>query len=204
MIFNFFRKDPIEEKAIALYERIVEAARRPEFYTIGQAPDTVEGRFEILSLHVYLTLRRLKNDGEAGKALSQKVFDVFFKNMDDSLRELGVGDLTVGKKIRAMAEAFYGRTGAYEVALDGRSSVPDPERELDATNSKRTADKNKLASALTRNILGLDPEDGVPAGANAIADFILRADIDLGEQSFENLQNGSISFVNFVEKGPQT
>ncbi|MEO0400010.1 MAG: ubiquinol-cytochrome C chaperone family protein [Pseudomonadota bacterium] len=182
MILGFLKKDPLRQTAISLYTEIVAAARRPEFFAEGRAPDTVEGRFEVLSLHMYLVLRRLKSEGAPGKALSQKLFDVFFQNMDDSLRELGVGDLTVGKKIRKMAEAFYGRTGAYEDALSDNDEA-----------SKTT----KLAGAVARNVMGADPENGAPMGAVAIAAFMQRAEQDLAVQSIGAFESGSVRFADF-------
>ena len=148
MIFSFFRKDPSLDAATALYAAAVEQARSPRLYTDFGAPDTVEGRFEQVALHVYLLLRRLKDGApEAGadaRQVSQKLFDVMFQNMDDSLRELGVGDLSIGKKVRKLAENFYGRVAAYEDAL------------------KDEAPEDDLARALGRNIFG---DEAAPAAA---------------------------------------
>ncbi len=118
--FNHFRKPrtPLRGTIEAIYGMIVTQAREPLFYRDLGVPDTVNGRFDLLLLHLWLVLRRLKSV-ESGTALSQGLFDRFCNDMDDNLREMGVGDLTVPKRMRAFGEAFYGRTAAYDVALDG-------------------------------------------------------------------------------------
>jgi cytochrome b pre-mRNA-processing protein 3 len=100
-----------------LYGAIVTQARLPIFYTVFAVPDTVEGRFELIVLHIHLLFRRIAREAEESRAISQEVFDLFFEDMDASLRELGIGDLAVPRKMRAMGEAFYGRAGAYDAAL---------------------------------------------------------------------------------------
>ena len=97
----------------ALYEAATRQARQPAFYERLGAPDTVEGRFELYSLHVVLLLNRLKGEGDAAQAL----FDTYVSALDHTLREMGVGDLTVPKKMRKLGEAFYGRAKAYQAAL---------------------------------------------------------------------------------------
>ncbi len=100
--------------AAALYDAIVAAARQPRFFAEWGVPDTVDGRFDVIVLHLFLVLDRLK--GEPAE-IRQKLIDYFFSDMDNSLREMGVGDVSVGKKVRKMAEAFYGRLTAYSTAL---------------------------------------------------------------------------------------
>ena len=102
----------------ALYARTVQAARQPEFYSVGGIPDTPEGRFEMIALHVILVIRKLNTEGERGKTAGQALFDCFFKDMDAALREMGIGDTGIGKKVRAMAEVFYGRFKTYSDAAD--------------------------------------------------------------------------------------
>ncbi len=116
--FNHFRKprSPLRGTIEAIYGMIVTQAREPLFYRALGVPDTVNGRFDLLLLHLWLVLRRLKTAGD-GSALSQAPFDHFCNDMDDNLREMGVGDLTVPKKMQAFGEAFYGRTAAYDLAL---------------------------------------------------------------------------------------
>jgi cytochrome b pre-mRNA-processing protein 3 len=132
--FNHFRKPrtPLQGTIEAIYGMIVTQAREPVFYRAFGVPDTVNGRFDLLLLHLWMVLRRLKSI-EGGAALSQALFDHFCNDMDDNLREMGVGDLTVPKRMQAFGEAFYGRTAAYDLA--------------------RTEGREALAQALCRNIL---------------------------------------------------
>jgi len=131
--FNHFRKPRIAPRGTieAIYGMIVTQAREPLFYRDLGVPDTVNGRFDLLVLHLWLVLRRLRAEGAVG--LSQALFDRFCNDMDDNLREMGVGDLTVPKRMRAFGEAFYGRTAAYDLALE--------------------AGEEPLAQALCKNIL---------------------------------------------------
>ena len=112
-----------ERAARRLFEAAVSQAREPRFYQDWRVPDTIDGRFELLSLHVYLLLRRLKREGEAGGEVGQALVDLMFATMDESLREMGAGDLGVGKRVKQMASAFYGRVAAYESGLSGASEV---------------------------------------------------------------------------------
>jgi cytochrome b pre-mRNA-processing protein 3 len=132
--FNHFRKPhaPSRGTIEAIYGMIVTQAREPLFYRDLAVPDTVNGRFDMLVLHLWMVLRRLKPiDG--GTALSQALFDRFCDDMDANLREMGVGDLTVPKRMQAFGEAFYGRIAAYDLALE--------------------AGQEPLAQALCKNIL---------------------------------------------------
>jgi cytochrome b pre-mRNA-processing protein 3 len=116
--FNHFRKPrtPLRGTIEAIYGMIVTQAREPLFYRGLGVADTVNGRFDLLLMHLWLVLRRLKSVG-SGTALSQALFDYFCADMDDNLREMGVGDQAVPKRMRAFGEAFYGRTAAYDMAL---------------------------------------------------------------------------------------
>lgn len=152
-----------------LYTRIVAQAREPAFYTDYGVPDTVEGRYDLLTLHMFLVLRRLKREAGQTKPFAQKLFDVMFRNMDDSLREMGVGDLKVGAKVRGLAEDFYGRLGAYERALDAEGSLDD---------------------AISRNVFG---EDASPA-APRLAAYTRTADRALGTQAIADLKSGHVTF----------
>jgi cytochrome b pre-mRNA-processing protein 3 len=101
-----------------LYESAVERARQPLFYTDFAVSDSVEGRFELYSLDVILLLHRLKGEGPQAAETAQALFDTFVSQLDHALREIGVGDLSVAKKMRKLGEAFYGRAKAYDAALD--------------------------------------------------------------------------------------
>jgi cytochrome b pre-mRNA-processing protein 3 len=122
--FNHFRKPRIAPPGTieGIYGMIVTQAREPLFYRDLGVPDTVNGRFDLLLMHLWLVLRRLKSVG-SGTALSQALFDHFCADMDDNLREMGVGDQAVPKRMRAFGEAFYGRTAAYDMALTESSEA---------------------------------------------------------------------------------
>src|ERR1700724_3899056 len=116
--FNHFRKPRLAPRGTieTIYGMIVTQAREPLFYRDLGVPDTVNGRFDLLLLHLWLVLRRIRPiDG--GAELAQALFDGFCDDMDANLREMGVGDLTVPKRMQAFGEAFYGRMAAYDIAL---------------------------------------------------------------------------------------
>src|SRR6267378_2892298 len=108
--FSHFRKPRIPSRGTieAIYGMIVTQAREPLFYRDFGVPDTVNGRFDLLVLHLWMVLRRLKSI-EGGADVSQTLFDRFCDDMDANLREMGVGDLTVPRRMQAFGEAFYGR-----------------------------------------------------------------------------------------------
>lgn len=97
----------------------MDQARSPTLFGEFGVPDTVDGRFEMVALHTFLVLRRLKGATDSGATLGQDLFDVMFEDMDVSLREMGAGDMGVGKRVKAMVQAFYGRVAAYEKGLAG-------------------------------------------------------------------------------------
>src|SRR5437016_6393718 len=116
MIFQFFRRTRDDPSIASLYGTIVAQARAEALYLRFGVPDTVNGRLEMVLLHLVLLLRRLKEEPD-GAPLGQAVFDLFCQDMDDNLREMGVGDLAVPKEMRRIGEAFYGRQAAYIRAL---------------------------------------------------------------------------------------
>ena len=122
MLKRLFRGNPIRDLGRTLYASAVEQSRKPALYRELGAPDTVEGRFEIYSLHVILLLDRFAAAGEPAKAASQALFDTYVKALDNALREMGVGDLSVGKKMRKLGEAFYGRVKSSQAAF---AALPD-------------------------------------------------------------------------------
>jgi cytochrome b pre-mRNA-processing protein 3 len=161
MLFNLRRRRERRETIDRLYGAIVAQARLPLFYARLNVPDTVEGRFDLLVLHVYLLFRRLAGEDEETRAIAQGVFDRFIADLDDSLREMGTGDLAVPKRMRSMGEAFYGRATAYDAAL-------------------RSDDDAALAGALLRNVYSGEPlaEDA----ARALATYVRDAAARLGTQ----------------------
>lgn len=125
MILRLFRRTPARDATIAsLYGTIVAQARLPAFYQIYGVPDTVNGRLEMIMLHIVLLLRRLEGEAVPLRSLGQALFDEFCRDMDESMREMGVGDLAVPKKMRRIGEAFYGRQAAYRAALDASEERP--------------------------------------------------------------------------------
>jgi cytochrome b pre-mRNA-processing protein 3 len=188
MIFRLFRRDPRAGTIGVLYGTIVAQARRPVFYLEFGVPDTAEGRFDILVLHLALFCHRLaRESGEAERdghgvrqhpsqalnhSLSQGVFDLFCRDMDHSLREMGVGDLTVPKKMHKLGEAFYGRLKAYERAL---AAPRDDE----------------LASALARNVLG---QAAISACALRLAAYVRAAADKLDTVPAADLATGLLGF----------
>jgi cytochrome b pre-mRNA-processing protein 3 len=119
---RLFRGRPATAAGRALYARAVEQSRIPALYEDLRTPDTVEGRFELYSLHVVLLLDRLRGHGADAGEVSQVLFDTYVKSLDHALREMGVGDLSVGRKMRKLGEAFYGRGKSYEAAF---ADLPD-------------------------------------------------------------------------------
>ncbi len=141
MFSTFFAKSSGKPAAHALYGKVVARARDPRFYTAYDVPDTLDGRFEMLTMHLFMLHHRLKDEGAKARDISQHVFDAFIADMDAALREVAVGDQVVPKRIKKMTRVFYGRTGAYEKALMQDDVVPE------------------LSQILARNI---DPENPQP------------------------------------------
>ena len=124
MIFGLFRRARNDAVIDRLYRSVADASREPALYADLRVPDTFEGRFESLSLHAILVLRRLQRCEEPGPAMAQHLVDTVFKHFDRTLREMGVGDTTVPKRMKTIAEAFGGRSSAYDAALrDGRKAL---------------------------------------------------------------------------------
>lgn len=176
-----------EDKSTAahrLYVEAVEQARNPAFYRDFGVEDSLDGRFDLIILHLWLIVARLhhiraaeNNRAEAAAKLEQRLMAVHFADMDQALRESGVGDLSVGKKVKAMAQAFYGRARAYDAAV----------AELDETESAAY-----LAEALERNVYR-----GRPAGdgmVGQLAEYVVMARRLLAEQPVERLLDGDSRF----------
>ena len=139
----FHRKKPDEAFAAALYARTAGDARAPDLFEVCAIPDTLDGRFDSLALHAALVIDRLRREPD-GEQLAQSFFDTMFRHLDLTLREIGVQDLGVGRRIKIMAEGLHGRALAYRAALAGEAA---------------------LAEVLRRNAYGGRP----PADAQAVA-----------------------------------
>ena len=113
----FGRKD--RDALTPLYNAVVMEARRPDWYLAGQVPDTLDGRFDMVAAVLSLVLLRLEGEGEAGRAPSAYLTEIFVEDMDGQLRERGIGDIVVGKHMGKMMSALGGRLGAYRDGLAG-------------------------------------------------------------------------------------
>lgn len=158
--------------ALALYRKIVDQARQRAFFEACGVPDTVDGRFDLLVLHLFLVLRRLKGARARTAGFSQALFDVAFEDLDESLRRLGAGDLGVGRRIRDMAEGFYGRVAAYERAV--------------------VRGDEDLEACLRRNLFGAGAAEA--AQVAALAGYVRREAAGLDGQSIEALMAGQVRF----------
>lgn len=144
-----FKKSRAEADAERLLAQVTGASRRPELYGQDRAPDTLEGRFEMLTVHAALALIRLRKD-EAAEPLAQAFTDQFFKVLDSGLREAGVGDTAVPKRMHKMAGAFYGRLTAYAEALQDR-----PELEAALSRNVWRMESHPFAPELARRMTRL-------------------------------------------------
>ena len=105
------------------YYKCLEASRRQEFYTEFEVADTFDGRFDMLCLVMSIYMQKLSQDTEKTKQFSQNLFDVMFKDIDSTLREMGAGDLGVGKRIKVMSESFMGRLTKYSQSLENKDAT---------------------------------------------------------------------------------
>jgi cytochrome b pre-mRNA-processing protein 3 len=166
------RRHRHERAAFQLYGSAVAAARDPHLYATLGVADTLDGRFDAIALHVYLVVRRLNLEPDPGPALAQAVFDAMFLDMDTNLREMGVGDLSVGKRNRAMWEAFHGRAAAYAASW---------------------GDAAALEAAVARNFWrGAAPPAGSPA---ALARLAKTQAACLADQTLDALLRGELQFL---------
>lgn len=189
MVKNWFRRDRAEQDvAHSLYLAAVAQARQPVFYAEHGVPDSVDGRFDLIVMHVFLLLRPLhsvaqgKDEPEqAARAgtIAQALFDTMFGDMDRSLREMGVSDIAVGKRVKQMAKAFYGRVEAYEEGLAGEDTV--------------------LAEALRRNLFGTVTPMADHLGA--MTDYLRLQARHLTGISADQALSGDLQFAPWSGKG---
>lgn len=133
MLKSFFSRAK-KSRAGEVYVSLVARARHEDFYSNNIVPDTLDGRFEMMVMHLYLIHSRLKETSKEGRRFSQELFDSFIADMDAGLREAGVGDQTVPKRINKMTRVFYGRTGAYDEIFDRDVEVATSLRETISRN----------------------------------------------------------------------
>ena len=173
MLKALFSRRVESTPAERLYATVVAQARLPAFYTSLGVPDSLDGRFELICLHCYLVLRRLRRDQDATAETAQQLVDLLFEDMDHSLREMGAGDLGVGKRVKRMAEAFTGRIAAYDAAW--------------------SAGPAELAQALERNLYGTTTTD--PTMLGSMARYLQAAAAGLNQQETAALLAGKAAFV---------
>ena len=177
-LLSLIRRGRHERVGFELYGAAVAAARDPWLYTGIGVPDTLDGRFDMVSLYVFLLIQRVKREKAPGPALAQAVFDAMFSDMDIKLREMGVGDLSVGRKVRVMWEAFHGRSAAYAAAMTA-------------------GDMPALEAALARNVWrGEAPPDGATAALRAV---VAKVEAGLAAQSLDDLARGKVTFAEARE-----
>jgi cytochrome b pre-mRNA-processing protein 3 len=170
-----FRPAGEARAAGALYASIVEQAREPRFFADLGVPDNLDGRFETVALHVFLVLRRLKSDVSDASGFAQALLDAFFADMDRSLREMGVSDLGVGRRVKEMAKALYGRIQAYEKGLEENGNAA-------------------LEAALRRNLYGTVAAPRL-ADLAAVAGYVHRQNEALAAQPLSEIRAGRIEFL---------
>ena len=174
MFQRLFGRESRANKAIveALYSTIVASARQPGLYSDWDVADTPLGRFEMIALHMFLFLHRLRGEDGAAAARGQEVTDMFFLEVDHSLRELGIGDVGVPKRVKRLARMFYGRTAAYGEALDNN-------------------DRKALAAALQRNVR---PDDAAWPHAETLASYVFSARQSLASQATAEIAAGQLHY----------
>lgn len=173
MLKRLFKPRPARLAGQSLYALTVVQARSPALYAELGVPDTAEGRFELYSLHVWLLLDRLTGHGDQAAETSQALFDAYVSALDNALRELGVGDLGVGKRMRKLGEAFFGRIRSYQAAM---ASLPDT---------------TALEALLTRTAYA---EVGTPQAAN-LAAYIVTQKQALALQPLDQLYAGDVTWA---------
>jgi len=169
---RLLKPGPARTVGEALYASTVAQARTPALYAALGAPDTPDGRFEVYTLHVLLVLQRLREIGPEAAAINQALFDAYIGGLDNGLRELAVGDLSVGKTMRRLGEAFYGRGKALNAAFD---ALPD---------------RTPLDGLLTRTVFG----GAESASAAQFGDYLLAAREALAGASPASLLVGEIAW----------
>ena len=170
MFFGLFGKKN-QNRAIVdrQYATLTAMAREPYFYTDLGVPDTVMGRFEMLSIVMILFFRRTRTSPRSGQEIAQEIVDAFFQDIDHSIRELGIGDQGVPKRMKKLAGMFYGRLEAYAVSLDAK-------------------DGTALAEALRRNIYP-EMQESAP-DLKGLADWMMQTDADLAALDEEDISRG--------------
>lgn len=180
-LFDFLSFNKKGPDLTPAYVAIMEQARKPDHYGAGAVPDSFDGRFDMLAVHVHLVLRRLRSEGVARDDIGQALFDIFFRDMDQAMREAGVGDMGVGKKVRKMAQAYYGRAAAYDEALGKAAPVTD-------SHDIRKA----FYDVLQRNLHPDDSGAADEARLNIMVDDLLQLEQQLATRSVDDILAGRV------------
>jgi cytochrome b pre-mRNA-processing protein 3 len=171
---HLFAEPAVQVVARQLYVDAVHQARRPEFYLHCDVPDTADGRFDMIVLHVVLVMRRLKRDRDQSAETAQALFDLMFADLDQNLREMGVGDIGIGKRVKAMAKSFFGRLAAYDFALSAEDDIA-------------------LCAALRRNLYRkCSPDDG---DVKTMVSYMRKESARLEGLPIKVLLSGELSFA---------
>ena len=165
------KKDRKQAAAFELYTAMVTQARQPDFYAKLGVPDTLEGRFDLILVHAFVLFRRLKSD-DGDKDLAQAIFDVMFADLDQNMREMGIGDVGILKRIRKMSESYHGRVVAYEEGVQSGAA--------------------ELAAALNRNLYA--DASATDEQLMAMVGYVNDALAVLSKQAILDLQNGVVHF----------
>ncbi|MEE9314837.1 MAG: ubiquinol-cytochrome C chaperone family protein [Rhizobiaceae bacterium] len=166
MFKALFSQNHSKRHAHALYGAVVARSRDAQFFHTYGVPDTLDGRFEVLVIHLFMLHSRLKDEETATRKISQLVFDNFIDDMDSALREAGVGDQSVPKRIAKMTQVFYGRTGAFETALESSTPI------------------KILAEVIDRNLF---PEGCAGGEPELLADYMVSQVQDLSQKTVEQI-----------------
>ena len=180
-LFDFLSLNKKGPDLTPAYVSVMEHARKPDHYGNGAVPDSFDGRFDMLAVHVHLVLRRLRNEGVARDDIGQALFDIFFRDMDQAMREAGVGDMGVGKKVRKMAQAYYGRAAAYDEAL-GKAAP------MDDTAAMRAA----FYDVLARNLYPDNAEQADETRLQALIDELVGLEHKLATRSVDDILAGKV------------
>jgi cytochrome b pre-mRNA-processing protein 3 len=173
IMFGLFRNKQRESEISGLYDQILAQGRNPAFFIGGRVPDTVEGRTDMMLLHLFLLMHRLRDEDGEIRELTRGVCDRFFAELDRAMREMGVGDLSVPKKMRKVADIYTGCSAAYGKAL-------------------ANADDAELTEAVLRNVYGRSEQRR--REASALADYMRRASVALSAVPAETLTHAPLPF----------
>lgn len=171
MLDRLFRQRPAKASGARLFAAAVAQARRPAFYADLGVPDEIDSRFELYVVHVVLIQQRLSGHGPEAAEAAQALFDAFVASLDDALRELGVGDLSVSKKMRRLGEALFGRAAAY--------------RDL----FKASPDREGIKALIARTVFS---DEAALDRAAPLADYVMRAQAVLAPQPLDTLLKGEV------------